>query len=283
MTLDIGRAVSEGASRLTSRAGLTLIGAFLLVGVASTVAQQALNVAAFEGLVRAAEAAGTGPDAPFTPEQLEQLRGQFRTARQTSPLAVSIPALVAVGLVFVLALVAEAVTLAAVRTFAVPEENGLPSDATRRLPMATLNGFVGGFVVAVLVTLGLLMFVLPGLFLYVVFIFLRQEIAVGDRNFVDALAESYELTKGNRFQVLGLVVALIVVTFAGALPSTVLSFADLTLAGTVVGLLVSPLIAVFGVAVTTRAYVQLREADETTEDDEDEPIGALGPDDIPEA
>jgi uncharacterized membrane protein len=151
----------------------------------------------------------------------------------------------------------------------------------------TLNGFVGGIVLGVLVTIGLVLFILPGVFLYVVFLFLRQEIALQDRNFVDALAESYELTKGNRLTLFGLVAILFVVALAGLVPGFAATLAGVpTLVATAIGLLVGPVVALFGIAVTTRAYVQLRDdaaakAEEEVEDEE-EPVGALGPDDIPE-
>jgi hypothetical protein len=281
MTLDIGRAVQEGFSRLTTRNGLLLFVVFLLVGVVSTVAQQSLSVAAFESLVRAAEAAGTGPDGAFTPEQLETLREQLRTQREASPLAVDVPAIAAVGVVFLFALVAEAATMVAIRAFATETTDALPADATDRLLSVTLNGFVGGVVLAVLVIIGLALFVLPGVFLYVVFLFLRQEIALRDRNFVDALAESYELTKGNRITLFGLVAVLFVVAIVAVLPSIVVTaVGGPTLVGTAIGLLVGPVVALFGIAATTDAHQQLRTTAEA--EPEDDEVGALGPDDIPE-
>jgi len=286
MTLDIGRAVEEGFSRLTARNGLLLFVVFLLVGVVSAVAQQSLSVAAFEALVQAVESAGTGAESAFTPEQLQQLRDQLQTQREASPLAVDVPAIVALGVVFTFALVAEAATMVAIRAFAGESADAFPTDATDRLLPVTLNGFVGGIVLAVLVAIGLVLFILPGVFLYVVFIFIRQEIALRDRNFVDALAESYELTKGNRLTLFGLVAILFVVSLVGLVPGFAATLAGVpSLVATAIGLLVGPVVALLGIAVTTRAYVQLREAAGAKAEDEDgeeEPVGALGPDDIPE-
>lgn len=279
MTLDIGRAVSEGVSRLTSRGGLALLGAFVVLGIASTVAQQSLLVATLEALVRAVEAIDPNTAGAPTAAEIAELRTQLQTLRAGSPLALDVSAGVAAAGAFVLALVAEALTLVAIRVFAA-ESEAFPDDATARLLPATLNGFLGGVVVAVLVTIGLAFFILPGVFLYVVFLFLRQEVALEDRNFVDALAESYELTKGNRFQVFGLVVVLAVIGIAGALPSFVVGVFAPGLVSTAVGLLISPVILLFGVAVTTRAYLDL--SAESEAEPEEESIGALGPDDIPE-
>jgi hypothetical protein len=285
MTLDIGRAVEEGFSRLTARNGLLLFVVFLLVGVVSAVAQQSLSVAALEALVQTAESAGTGTEGAFTPEQLQQLRDQLQTQREASPLAVDVPAIVALSLVFTFALVAEAATMVAIRAFASDSADALPTDATDRLLSVTLNGFIGGIVLAVLVTIGLVLFILPGVFFYVVFVFLRQEIALRDRNFVDALAESYELTKENRLTLFGLVAILVVVSLVGLVPAFAATLVGVpSLVATGIGLFVGPVVALFGIAVTTRAYVQLRQSAgaKADQEEDEEPVGALGPDDIPE-
>jgi hypothetical protein len=285
MSLDIGAAIRDGASRLTTRSGALLFVAFLVVGVLSAVATQSLNVALFESLVELAES-GPGSDAA-DPAQVDALREQLRGAREGSPLAVGIPAGAAAALALLLGLVAEAVTLVAVRVFVADRTAELSGALVRRnLGWATLNGFLGGIVVAVVVAIGLVFLLLPGVFLYVSFLFLRQEIAVEDENFIDALVGSWRLSKGNRFELFGLAVIVVLVSLVAFVPGLVLAgFAPLV--GTAVGLVVSPVVTLFGVAVVSRAYAQLKAdaaapdegADET---EEDEYAGALGPDDIPE-
>lgn len=282
MTLDIGDAVREGFARLTTRGGVALLGAFVLLGAVSAVAQQSFFLATLEAMVQFVESVDPNTAGAPTEAELNEFRAGVQTFREDSPLAVEMPAALAMAIMFVLALVAETLTLVAIRVFAAADV-AAPDDVTARLLPATLNGFVGGIVRSVLVGIGLLLFVLPGVFLYVVFLFLRQEIALEDRNFVDGLAESYELVKGDRFQVFGLVVVLAVAALSGAIPSFVVGLFAPPLVSTAIGLLVAPVVLVFGVAVTTDAYRQLREGDASTApENEDETVGALGPDDIPE-
>jgi hypothetical protein len=281
MSLDIGAAVRDGASRLTTQSALLIVFAFFLVGLASTVVTQSLTVAIQESLLRVAEA----NTAELDPAQVETLREQVQQAREGSPFAVGMPVSLAAALGLVTAIVAEAITLVAIRVFVGDVTGRIPGSLIRRnLPLATLNGFVGGIVAGVLVALGLIALVLPGIFFYVSFLFVRQEIAIEDENFIEALAGAWELSRGNRFDLFGLAVVVVLVSVLAFVPG--LAFAGVSpVAGTAVASVVSPLVTVFGVAVTSRAYVQLKSpTDEGSaeQEPEDEYAGALGPDDIPE-
>lgn len=279
MSLDIGAAITEGVKRLRSRDGLVLVGAFLVVGVLSSVATQSLLVGLGEATLEFAQS----PDAP--PEtDVEALREQVQQLREGSPLAVDISAGVAFGLAFLLGIVAEALRIVSVRVFYAPEGDR-PTDLTRNLAFATVNGFLGGIVVTVLVAVGLILLIVPGVFLALALFFVRQEIAVEDRNFVDAMAESWALTKGNRLNLFGLAVILLVIALVAGLPALVAGQVGPTTT-IAVNAVVSPLVAVFGIATATRAYAQLKEEtpdlEPEQEDEEDELVGALGPDDLPE-
>ena len=277
MSLDIGAAITEGIGRLRSRDGLVLVGAFLIVGVLSSVATQSLTVELSEALLQFAQS----PDAP--PEtDVEAFREQVRLARENSPLAVAISPAGAFGLAFLLGVVAETLRIVSVRVFYTPAGDR-PTDLTRNLAFATVNGFLGGIVVSVLVSIGFVLLVLPGIFLALALFFVRQEIAVEDRNFVDAMAESWSLTKGNRLNLLGLVLVLVIVGLVAFVPTLIAGQLGQT-ATIAVGAVVSPLITVFGIAATTRAYAQLKEetAEPEPEPEEEEFVGALGPDDLPE-
>jgi hypothetical protein len=278
MTLDIGQTLKEGFSRLTARTGILLFVVFLVIGVVSTVVQQSLNIAVLETLVTSSEAAGPNAESPVPPDVAEMLREQLQVQQAASPLAVDIPALVALLLVFLLALGAETATMIAIRVFASQRADPVSADTTENLLSVTLNGFVGGIVIAALVGIGLLLFVVPGVFLYVSFLFLRQEIALEDRNFIDALAESWKLTKGSRLSLVGLVAILTIVGGITLVPALL----D-PIARTAVTLVLGPAVGLFGVAVTTRAYTQLSEAAEEVDSTPgSEEMTALGPDDIPE-
>ena len=282
MSLDIGEALGEGLSRLSTRPGGALIVAFAAVGLLSAVLSRTLQVGALEALLEAARAASPeqlGLTQAAYDEQTAALEAQLETAR-ASPLALEAPLSVAAGGLVAVALVFEAASIVAVRAFAADDPATVGREVVDGLGMATLNGFVGGVVVWVLVIAGSALFV-PGLFAAVGFYFLRQEVALNDENALDALAASWRLAKGNRVGVftLALVVVVSQLNLVVGLAVETASPAAAAVASAVVG----GVIAAFGAAAVTRGYLQLTDADESATEAASDPYdAALGPDDIPE-
>jgi hypothetical protein len=269
MSLDISKALSDGFSRTFERNGLLLMVGFVLLGAIDAVAGQTSAAAGARFLRQQLETLpagqGPGPGNPFAGP------GGLPGAEQT-PLALPVPLPVALGLVAVVAVVAEWVRIVGVRTLVSNETAGIPEDfLTRRALMATLNGVVGGIVVLILVVVGLLFLVVPGVFLALSFFFVRQEIAVEDRNFVDALSESWELTSGHRIELFALALVIVVIGLVVGLIGTAVGFAGIPLLTTAVNTVVGAVTTVFGIAVAARAYVQLKygpEGDEFGDDAE---------------
>ena len=147
---------------------------------------------------------------------------------------------------------------------------------------ATLNGFVGGVVVWVLVIAGSVLLVVPGLLAAVGFYFLRQEVALDDRNFLGALAASWRLVKGNRVGVFTLALVVVTVSQLNLVVAFVVEAAS-PAAAAVASAVVGGVIAAFGAAAVTRGYLQLTDADDSGTEVASDPYDAtLGPDDIPE-
>ena len=284
MSLDIGEAFGEGLSRLTTAGGPSLVVAFVAVAVVSAVLTQTLLVEGFEALLETFQSSSPeqlGLTRAEYDRQLETLKTQLDVTRESSPLALEIsPAVAAAGLL-VVAILAEAVSIVAVRVFAAEEGETSPTGETDGLLSATLNGFVGGIVVWGLIIAGSVAFLLPGLFFAVAFYFLRQEIALEGRNFVEAMAESWQLTRGSRVDVFALGLLVVVVSQFEAVVSFALGRAA-PLAGALVSPVVGGVLAAFGAAVVTRAYLQLRDPNDEEESTADPYDAALGPDDIPE-
>lgn len=258
MTLDIGAALRDGAGRTLTRTGALLMAGFAVLGLTTVVLQQNY-LSWYFAWVAEMGALPAGFEAP------------------TLPLAFGIPPeLTALG-TLVTALLAEAFRIVAVRTMVGDHPDSIPLElATRNIGLATLNGFVGGVVVLVLIGLGSLL-VVPGIFLAVAFVFVRQEIAVRDVNFVDAMVGSWELTAGDRIELLVLgvvwVTLLILVFLVGNLLGLVLPSGSPV--GPVVDVLLGAPVTVFIVASVARAYVQLEggrgdEAGTPDEGDDDE-------------
>lgn len=176
------------------------------------------------------------------------------------PFVADLPlALLAVGIVATVVL-AEALRILGVRMFARATTASLSTASIRsRLLLATLNGVVGGIITTVATGFGVLLLVVPGIFVAVSLFFVRQEIAIKNKNFVDALAGSWALTRGHRVDVFGLAVLLFFINLLASSPATVLFFINPAVA-TVLGVLVGSVVTVFALAVTTRAYAQLQES-----------------------
>jgi hypothetical protein len=261
MSLDISDALSDGLSRTTERSGLLLMAVFLALGTVNAVSGQTLSAATtrFARRQLAQLPAEAGPT--FDP-------AMFPGPEQT-PFALPVPLPVALLLVLVIAFLAEAVRIVAVRTLVSDETETVPADfATRNIVMATLNGFVGGIVVLILVVVGLVFFVVPGVFLALSFFFVRQEIAVEDRNFVDALSASWSLTSGHRLTLFALALLLFVITAAVSLATgSLVGLAGVPVLTTVVTVAVGVVTTVFSIAVACRAYVQLTDESNAPVDD----------------
>jgi hypothetical protein len=286
MSLDIGEAFSDGTSRTFAKNGLLLAAAFAVVTLLFGVFAQTLSVGLLEAMLESFQ--GLSPEELNVSQQeyetlISDLRTQLEMARESSPLALGLPAGVAAGALIALSLVSEAVSIVAVRTFAAADSEAVTSGSlTDNILLATLNGFVGSIVVWGLIIVGSVFLLLPGIFFAVVFLFMRQRIAIENENFVEAMAESWRLTKGHRIEVFALGLLVVVVSLVDELVGSVLSLVS-PIASAVVTAAVGGVILAFGAAVVTRGYVQL-EADETVADSEDDDPynAALGPDDIPE-
>jgi len=247
MSLEIDRALREGFDRTISRNGLLLVGVFLVFSLANLVVGQSL--------IRAAE--------PLLLEQFsglpEEAAAQFEsTLEQSRPFAIPMSYPVALGLTLVAAVVAEAIRIASIRVFAAEQQSTFPrARVTHRLVAATINGVVAGLLVAVIVGIGAIFLLLPGIYAALSLYFVRQEVAVENKNFLDAIRDSWALTGGSRWEVLGLAIILFVIGLIAGSPGAVLNVVD-PVVGTVVSTAISAATTVFGIAVVTRAYEQLR-------------------------
>jgi hypothetical protein len=258
MSLNISDALSDGLSRTFERNGLLLMVGFLLLGAVDAVTGQTIAAAAVR----------------FLRGQLEQLPPGAMAGQPTlpgpeqTPLALPVPLPVAFGLVVVVAFLAEAVRIVAVRTLVSDETEGIPDEfLSRKLLWATFNGFVGGIVMLILTLIGLVFLIVPGVYIALGLFFVRQEIAVEDKNALDALAGSWELTSGHRLRLLALAVVLVVVGLVVSLIAGAVDLAGMTVLTTLVSVVLGAATTVFGVAVAARAYVQLTDEDPTADTD----------------
>lgn len=270
MTFDIGEAIEDGLAKTPTRAGVEAIVALVAIGVALSLVSSSLVRTTFEAIF---EMEAVVADVP--PEVVADTRQQLETQFPVN--VVDAPVGVLAALVVGLWLAQTVVRIGAIRWFVEERTGGLSFALfTRRLLWTVGNLILGAILYAAAVTVGLILLVVPGIFLAVALFFYNYEIIVEGENAIEALSNSYELTKGYRLQLflLGLVFAIVggIIAQVGnpaLVPDPVVA--------SVLGSAVSAAFGVVGIAVAAAAYRQLREEPATGDAEE---VGALGPDDL---
>lgn len=238
MEIDVADALRTGVRRTFARNGLLLVGIVYVLSV----------VPALFGPTRASPPAGVGGGTGLP------------VAAPPEPV-IAVSATVASGIAAAFGLLSLITTVGALRIFLGEETERLPSEAfTRRIGVVLLNLVVGGLVFGLVVSVGLFLLIVPGVFLLVSLAFWSVAVVHEDANFVDGLRRSWELTGGHRLRIflVGLVVVVVSV-----LVGAVFGVLDLVLggvarpAGIVVGQLGGAVTSVFGVAVLAATYRQL--------------------------
>ena len=236
MALQIGPALRSGGEKLLSRTGAILLATY-------TALMAALLALSNTMIVRLYERAG------------------LTEATEAIPLVLDVPLSVAVGGYLVGTLAGAYLSIVAIRTFVAGDGGQFPSGAfTRNVPLALVNVVVGGLVYSLLIGLGTIALVVPGIIAYIAFLFMLPYVAVEDRNFVGALRASYRLSRGNWLVLF--VIVVIVVSAAGLLGGVGGLVSSLLLppaAGQLALAVVTAPGSLFSLAVIAAAFEQLRE------------------------
>jgi hypothetical protein len=236
MSLQIGAALRSGATALLSRTGAILLGLYvvLMTGLVSVSNTMVVRLYERAGLTEAASAV---------------------------PLLIDVPLAAAVGGYLLLTLVSTYLSVVATRTFVAGARETFPQRAfTRNVPLALVNVVVGGIVYGLLWLLGTIALVVPGIIVYVAFIFMLPYIAVEDRNFVDALRASFRLSRGNWLALF--VLAVVIIAASGLLGGVVGFVSALALPqplGQLTVVLVQAPVTLYMLAVIAAAFTQLRD------------------------
>lgn len=239
MSLNIGDAISTGAEKLTTTAGIQL-GALYVVAVLLTgIGSQSITAALAPGMPE-----GAGP-------------------------ALALPIGVAGGAVLLLVglLVGAVLTVVVLRTVAhnTSALDSIPAGVTEALPTTVLYLIVAGIIQGILLAIGLVLLIIPGIFVLVSLYFSQVYIAVEGEGPIEGLKSSWGLAKGNRLPIFGLVVVLAVIGFLGTAAGELVGFAS-PLLGSLVSLVISGFMTVFTSAALVDAYHQLSAEQESQED-----------------
>lgn len=250
MSLDIGDALREGYGRAIAPSGRQFFVAAFLVQLVQSVTSQSQEVS-------------VGP--PFLEDPVVVDPG---------PLAIDFGpgTLALLGLAGTILSVY--VLLVGIRLFVADSPDRIPDVHYREnLLVPWVNLFVGTIVFGILVGVGLVLFILPGLFVLTTLLFFGARIAVEDENFVGAMGSSWRLTRGNRIRIFLLLLAVLVVLIGISIGFAVLAAPIVVVSpalSSVVEIAGQTAGTVYATAVLARAYVQLTRSEDVPQGDSDE-------------
>ncbi|MDY6818464.1 MAG: hypothetical protein SVG88_07365 [Halobacteriales archaeon] len=241
MAVDIPSVLKRGYETTLSPNGVVFVGVFYLLAL--------LSGAITIGPTRDVMAPdGAGPPGmggmPFAGAGMRP----FAPSLGLSPI-------VAAGLSVVLSIVSIVVTIGALRTFVTDPFGDLSGTVfSRNILWAAINMIVGGIVFGIVVAIGLVLLIVPGLFLLVSLFFWNVFVVVEDTSFIEGFRRSWELTAGNRLSLFGVG---IIVALIGLFVSIVLGLPGLFLpdiVGFLLAQLGSAVVSVFTFATVAAAY-----------------------------
>lgn len=236
MPINIESALRRGVDRTVARNGLLLVGILFVIST--------INAIVGLGVARWVANRGVLPtDVPFP--------GGMGAVLFAVPPVVG-------GLVSLLAgLATVVIVIGALRLFVSEETERLPGEYfTRNMVWPGVNFVVGTIVFAVLVALGFVLFVVPGIFLLVALAFWTVYVAVEERNFVEGMRDSWALTRGHRLRLFLLGVAVVIIEIVVTAVFGIGGIAGGTV-GVVVAQIGGALTTVFTLATLAAAYDQL--------------------------
>jgi hypothetical protein len=165
---------------------------------------------------------------------------------------------VAVGLMIVFTVAATIVVIPAARLLVrdLSELSSIPpATVTRRLLWASLSALVCAVFLTVIIPIGYLLLLVPGVFLTVSFQFSFFAIAVEDKGIIDSLSRSWQLASGERLLLFGM---LVVISLLSAVPAVIVSFVPGSTAREIVSLILNSALLVTVYAILADVFVQLR-------------------------
>lgn len=256
MVLQLGRMFSDGITRVLTRTGGLLLVALIAIQL---LIQSSINTAVVS--LFPAEPAG----------ELEAMLGL------TLPVSGTVASILFVGALILSAVYFVVVSRALTRPIA--ELSTFPSELyTRRVGRATLSMLVGGIIVGFSVVIGMVLFILPGIFLSICYLFFIFAVGVEDRGVLSALKRSWALSRGNRLKLALLVVLAGVIGVVIGTVGTLFDLANSPVVGELISNTLSSVLFVFLYGLMASAYLQIREdhiggngRTETTE-----PLGSTG-------
>lgn len=255
MKFSVGDAFSEAIERLTTQAGAILIAGITLFSVLRTGAGQDIYSGIVERILSELQRSEFRSD--LGPEQLEAVESaeaELEASIADLPLSLGLDPAIAAVVWLVAYVLGLAVIVVALDTFGRGRDT-LSGIETDDVGMKVLNLFLGSFVFGILVTVGLLLLVIPGLLVIVFLLFFPAAIVLDGESFFSAFSSSAGLVRENFLSTLGLLLVSIVVLVVLGLVGVIVSGALSGAPGAIASEVFAAVGTAFSLALIARAYV----------------------------
>lgn len=239
MSLEVINTLKTSLEDTLSPRGLKFIGIAYLINLVSSVSNQSM-------------ASGIG-----------LYEGIGSTYSNAAPLALGGPSSLWIGLSLIGSLAGIWLTLGLLRSFVSGDsEQDIQTEFfTDNLTMPFLNLIAGGLIFGLVVGIGFLLLIIPGIFLLVSLIFWSVYVAVEDENFIQGMKKSWEMARGNRVDLLlvgaGTLAVGLAATLLIGIPGALVGTLSSQL-GSLIGIASGSFTTVFTVATLANTYQALK-------------------------
>lgn len=272
MSFNTSEVLSDALNRTFSRNGILVMAGMFLASLLGTIG---LHSMVFDSFIEFWD--------EFV-EEFPELAELVEDPEDFLPLAFDIPDALSLFLVAI-SIIASLVLLAvAIRAFHGEFTDELPTELVfDNIAWVAVNLFVGGIVFGILWMIGLVFFIIPGIIIFVLFVYFMAAVVIEDRNFVDAFATSVRVTKGERISVFVLFLAIFLIALAVSIAfGLVGSFFILVnpIIAELIDILGRSIIMVYfaaAVAISYRELNQPADEDDADESDEEDPFEEFTP------
>ncbi|MDY6788487.1 MAG: hypothetical protein SVV03_00845 [Candidatus Nanohaloarchaea archaeon] len=243
MELDVWEALERGFRKTFEDTGLTLIVVFFLIGLVGRIAGESLRRYMLQsGIIESVTNAST-----------------------VFPLAWIGPPSISILLAIAVVLMSLLATIVGVRTFLNDKRNVIPQEYySQNLVRPLINLVIGGIVAGLVIAIGLVLLILPGLYLMLALFFWTIIVIDKEMGFFQAMKDSWRTTKGfdMKASLILLMFLLLAISYVLSLAAGVvagISGMSNSFGGILIEVLISAVLTIFQLAVVVEAYLQASE------------------------
>lgn len=246
-SIEVVETLKNGFDRLTRRSGLLLVGIYFVFFLVNTATSFSIVGQVFRQF---------GPGTMGPGSQFGQMNPYVGSGGVTGGITLPLPLPVLAVLAIALSVGGVYLSLIAARTLASEHEESIPEPFYKRNAVSgVLNLIAGGIITGIAVFIGLILLVVPGIFLMIGFAFFQVIVSVEDAPFMDAISESWEMAKGNRLDIFLLGVGIFAISIVVNIVAGIAAFQPVL--NQLVTSATQAFMVVFVTAVLADAYLQL--------------------------